>query len=337
MLPERLRYEVEAPPPQPSVTLARTNGRPSDAFRDTLGALLRFNYGGTVVEPGGQAGVYDPAQRRLIRRDLPFEQRSFNRLRQLGFQQGWDYSAGKPTLSIPIDNFPRAVRSLVTEGWRVEAEGRLFRAPRDMEMRVSSGVDWFELHARVDFGDDVSANLQELLTALNRGDGTVLLDDGTRGLVPEEWLQALRGMAEFGEEEGDHVRFRPSQTALLDALLASQPAVAVDEAFVRARNAAAVLHGRPPDWIRRRRSPARCATTSARRSAGSRSCASSGSAAAWPTTWASARPSWCSRCSRARRLEAVESGAPRPAVAGRRAALARSSTGWRRRAGSRRS
>ena len=160
-LPERLRYEVETPRPQPSVTLARSNGRHSDAFRDTLGAMLRFDYGGTVIEPGGNAGVYDATHRRLIRRDLPFEQRAFNRLRQLGFQQGWDYSAGKPTLSIPIDNFPRAVRSLVTEGWRVEAEGRLFRAPRDMEMRVSSGVDWFELHARVDFGDDVSANLQD--------------------------------------------------------------------------------------------------------------------------------------------------------------------------------
>ena len=247
-LPERLRYEVETPRPQPSVTLARTNGRPSDAFRDTLGALLRFDYGGTVVEPGGNAGVYDAANRRLIRRDLPLEQRSFNRLRQLGFQQGWDYSSGKPTLSIPIDHFPRAVRSLVTEGWRVEAEGRLFRAPRDMEMRVSSGVDWFELHAHVDFGDDVSANLQDLLKALKRGDGTVLLDDGTRGLVPEEWLKRYAGVARFGEEEGDHVRFRPSQTALLDALLASQPAVAVDEAFMRARAALQSFTGvRPID------------------------------------------------------------------------------------------
>ena len=119
----------------------------------------------------------------------------------------------------------------------MEAEGRLFRAPRDMQMRVSSGVDWFELHARVDFGDDVSANLQDLLAALHRGEGTVLLDDGTRGLVPEEWLKRYAGVARFGQAEGDHVRFRPSQTALLDALLASQPAIAVDEAFVRAREA----------------------------------------------------------------------------------------------------
>jgi SNF2 family DNA or RNA helicase len=242
-LPERLRYEVQASAPQPSVTLARAGARFTDGYRDTLSAVLRFDYAGTSVEPGGGAGVYNPTARRLIRRDLAAEQRAFNRLRQLGFQQGWDYAAGKATLTIPVDNFPRAVRSLVLEGWRVEAEGRLFRAPRDMQMRVSSGVDWFELHAHVDFGDDVSANLRDLLAALSRGDGTVLLDDGTRGLVPEEWLRRYAGVARFGEADGDHVTFKPSQTALLDALLATQPAIAVDETFNRARAALSSFNG----------------------------------------------------------------------------------------------
>jgi superfamily II DNA or RNA helicase len=245
-LPERLQYEVQTTAPQPSVTLARAGARYADGYRDTLGAILRFDYAGTAVEPGGGPGIYDAAHRRLIRRDLPAEQRAFSRLRQLGFQQGWDYASSKPTLGIAVDHFPRAVRSLVTEGWRVEAEGRLFRAPRDMQMRVSSGVDWFELHARVDFGDDVSANLHDLLAALKRGEGTVLLGDGTRGLVPEDWLKRYAGVARFGQAEDDHVRFRPSQTALLDALLASQPAVAVDEAFVRARAALQSFNGVAP-------------------------------------------------------------------------------------------
>ena len=245
-LPERLQYEVQATAPQPSVTLARSGGRHAEGFRDMLGAVLRFDYAGTSVEPGGGAGIYDPARRRLIRRDLVAEQRALHRLRQLGFQQGWDYTGSKPTLGIAVDHFPRAVRSLVTEGWRVEAEGRLFRAPRDMQMRVSSGVDWFELHARVDFGDDVSANLQDLLAALHKGEGTVLLGDGTRGLVPEEWLKRYAGVARFGTAEEDHVRFKPSQTALLDALLASQPAVAVDEAFNRARAALQSFSGVVP-------------------------------------------------------------------------------------------
>jgi SNF2 family DNA or RNA helicase len=53
-------------------------------------------------------------------------------------------------------------------------------------------------------------------------------------------------MARFGQSAGDHLRFRPSQAALLEALLASQPAVAVDEAFARARGALATFDGIGP-------------------------------------------------------------------------------------------
>ncbi len=63
-----------------------------------------------------------------------------------------------------------------------------------------------------------------------------------------------------------------------------------------------------------------CAATSRTRSAGSASCGGSASAAAWPTTWASARPSWCWRCSR---RAGTGGAARRRAVARRRAALAR--------------
>ena len=46
-------------------------------------------------------------------------------------------------------------------------------------------------------------------------------------------LRADRGVRR--ERKDDHVRYRPSQTALLDALLEAQPAVRIDEAFARAR------------------------------------------------------------------------------------------------------
>jgi SNF2 family DNA or RNA helicase len=87
----------------------------------------------------------------------------------------------------------------------------------------------------VDFGDGRSASIADLLAALRRGDGTVVLDDGTRGMVPEEWLRRYLRVASFGEAEGDHIRYRPAQTALLDALLENQPAVTIDETFARAR------------------------------------------------------------------------------------------------------
>jgi SNF2 family DNA or RNA helicase len=63
----------------------------------------------------------------------------------------------------------------------------------------------------------------------------VVLDDGSYGLLPEEWLRRFGDVAAMGETDGDHIRFRPSQAGVLDALLATQPVVDCDEAFRRVR------------------------------------------------------------------------------------------------------
>ena len=62
-------------------------------------------------------------------------------------------------------------------------------------------------------------------------------------MVPEEWLRRFAGIVSAGEESGDHVRFKIAQAALLDALLAAQPAVSLDERFLLAREELATLGG----------------------------------------------------------------------------------------------
>src|SRR5262249_59296607 len=94
-------------------------------------------------------------------------------------QSGWEVAPTK---------LPRVVRELVAEGWRVEAEGKTFRSPGKVKVQVNSGIDWFELHSTVDFGE-TTARLPELLAALKRGDSMVKLDDGTYGMLPEDWLK----------------------------------------------------------------------------------------------------------------------------------------------------
>ena len=63
---------------------------------------------------------------------------------------------------------PEVVRELLTAGWRVEAEGRQVRTGGAAKVSVTSGVDWFDLRAEVDFGG-LSASLPELLAALSLG------------------------------------------------------------------------------------------------------------------------------------------------------------------------
>src|SRR4029078_11447299 len=66
------------------------------------------------------------------------------------------------------------------------------------------------------------------------------------GMVPEEWLRRFIGIASAGEAEGDHVRFKVSQAALLDAALTAQPSVRFDERFMLVRDELATLQGVAP-------------------------------------------------------------------------------------------
>jgi superfamily II DNA or RNA helicase len=247
-LPEALSYEVIATTPRPRIRMARSSRPQGHGTREELDAAVEFEYEGAILPARPETSGYDATRRRMIRRDQPTERAAIQRLQQLGFHRPWYFEAREGTLAIAVERFPTAVRALVDEGWHVEAEGRMFRAAQGLHMQVKSAVDWFELHGQVDFGDGRSMSVADLLAALRRGDATVILDDGTRGMVPEEWLRRYARVAAFGEAKGDHVRFRPSQTALLDALLEAQPSVRIDEMFARARAQLAAFGGvRPVD------------------------------------------------------------------------------------------
>jgi superfamily II DNA or RNA helicase len=239
-LPEELRFEIVAEPPIASLSV-RADDRGVGA--PNLLGLVTFDYGDLELEPGPGLTRFDRERRRLIRRDLAFEEGALKRLAQLGLSRRWDYGQARQLFAIAASQLPMVVRELVAEGWRVQAEGRAFRPAQSMRSEVRSGIDWFELHGTVDFGDGVTAPLPRLLDAVRAGRTTVMLDDGSEGMVPEDWLRRFIGIAGAGEAEGDHVRFRLSQAALLDAALASQPAVRFDERFMLLRDELAAFHG----------------------------------------------------------------------------------------------
>jgi superfamily II DNA or RNA helicase len=243
ILPLDLRYDVVAPDPRPLLAVERARTAPSYPGEHELRARIEFDYDGTLVPNDGQPAGFDVARRRMIRRNALAERDAVQRVLQLGFRRGWAPAGATGDLTVSVGQFGRAVRTLVGEGWHVEAEGAAFKTARGMRVNVRSGIDWFELHGELDFGEGRTVPLTELLAALKRGEGTVQLDDGSRGMVPEDWLRRYVRIAGFGEVQGDHVRYRPSQTALLDALLESQPDVDVDETFARARAAMTAFSG----------------------------------------------------------------------------------------------
>ncbi|MGA9772301.1 MAG: SNF2-related protein [Blastocatellia bacterium] len=233
-LPEELRFEevLLAPRLRLKIRQAEQNYWKSAPLRGELS----FDYDGEVIaDHDMRTGIFRSGERRLMLRDKAAEQGAAARLKQLGFKRGYFYGDTKPNLELKADKLPRVVSVLVAEGWHLEAEGKLYRQPGEIRIEVTSGIDWFELHGAVDFGD-TTANLPELLAALKRGESVVKLGDGTFGLLPEEWLRKYGMLAGLGEAQGDHLRFTPNQVGLLDALLAAQPEATFDPIFAQARD-----------------------------------------------------------------------------------------------------
>jgi len=236
-VPPDLRYEEIKPAPKPCLTI-RADKR-NQWEPEKLRGDLAFDYDGRRIPefPAGR-GIYDAESRRYLVRDQAAEESAKELLRGLGLenttpQEGWGLTPKK---------MPAVARACLDAGWHLEAEGKMFRRPGEMRMEVSSGIDWFELHGEVDYGG-ATAKLPVLLAALRRGETMVRLDDGTYGLLPEEWLSRFGSLAELGSAESGHMRFRRNQVGLLDALLAAQPEVHCDATFARGREELRTFQG----------------------------------------------------------------------------------------------
>ena len=117
-----------------------------------------------------------------------------------------------------------------------EADGKAYRTAGNIDVAVSSGIDWFDLDVNVDFGNGAKASLPKLLKALNKGQKSIQLDDGTIGLLPEDWLSKYAVLAGLGDEQADgSLRFGKVQVGFLDAMIASLPQAKFDENYARAR------------------------------------------------------------------------------------------------------
>ena len=239
-VPDELQWQELVVPPRFRATI----GRPIEE-RGVCPVDVDVDYDGTLAPlVRGSGRVLSEDGRTMYRRDRAAEAHALRVLEESGaFAADAARLTARPASIPPVGyrKVPSLVRALIDAGWTVLAEGVRYRALDAPRLRLSSGIDWFHLST---LGDaETAIDLRDLVSAIKSGRRTVMLGDGTIGMLPEQWLARVAPVLALGDTSEEGVRFKPSQVALIDALLADQPDVDWDEGFARAREAINTFNG----------------------------------------------------------------------------------------------
>ncbi len=224
---EVIHWEVVQLQPVPRLYLTKQGDAP-------LEAELRFGYGehefpsrGTkpvseeLIERPGQWGgirvVRDEAAERHYH-DLLADPRYG--LKRAGAERPGVFQIRARTH--PLDFLMKSIPALTEAGFEIYGDKDIAKVNRHkpiLRLNISSGIDWFDVQAVVQYGDQ-QVNLNEVRRALKRGDRYIKLADGSVGQIPEEWLEKYKHLFNLAEETADGIRISDLQLSLLDELLA---------------------------------------------------------------------------------------------------------------------
>ncbi len=211
-------------PPRPVLILFA-----SESGGKQIPARIDFEYAGERFRRAGP-GVIVKGERVLrARRAAESESEACAQFSAAG---GKLYASARESIdgSIELNRMGSVVRALIGQAWLVEGEGLKLRTSGSFALSVSTGIDWFDVEARIEF-DGVSLELPALLEAVANRQPLVRLSDGSFGLVPEEWLAQWGALSALGEVREGSLRVKHTRGFLLDCLLAERTGLQTDAAF----------------------------------------------------------------------------------------------------------
>lgn len=193
--------------------------------REQLQCALSFDYAGHIVADGAaDSSEVVASGNRLLRRNAEAEEQCRQQLRSLGFRFVRRTTGDEdPGWKLEPARLEAAVFALINQNWEVKGAGKDYRRPVTKEASVSTfGIDWIEIKGGIDFGNGQTVPLPQLLSALQSGARSVLLDDGSRGILPRDWLEHFTVLTQIGESTAGRLLVRRQRAQLIDALLREQ-------------------------------------------------------------------------------------------------------------------
>ncbi|MFN5333798.1 MAG: SNF2-related protein [Bacteroidota bacterium] len=106
---------------------------------------------------------------------------------------------------------------VVVEGWDVLKKFRFNTEKPKTNIYISNGVDWFDAKVDIRFGEQ-QVSVNEIKKAIQNKQSFVQLDDGSMGVLPEEWLKKYGLLFRVGEKQKDQLRLSKYHINIIDVL-----------------------------------------------------------------------------------------------------------------------
>ncbi|HSK13198.1 MAG TPA: SNF2-related protein, partial [Phnomibacter sp.] len=121
------------------------------------------------------------------------------------------------------------------------------------QVRISSGVDWFDARVDVLFGDQ-RVRIADIKQALANKQSVVPLQDGSLGILPEDWLKKYSLLFKVGEGHAGMLRLSRYQFGVIDELYDQRDGeelqVELEERFDKLRSFKRIRKLPPPDHLK---------------------------------------------------------------------------------------
>jgi superfamily II DNA or RNA helicase len=204
---------------------------------------VQFLYGQEYIDQSRpRAKIFQVSTRTMFHRDFEAELKEAKKLRKEPLSTGASehtLGAYEHNLGITDPNQflvnEEDMESLIEKafglGWEVIAFQRKISPSQSFKGNVSSGIDWFDLSVKFEFGKGLSFGLPQLLQNLKAGQRFITLADGSYGLIREEWIKKFGRMAQLGVVEGDHIRLTKVQALFFASELVDGKKFTSDKKF----------------------------------------------------------------------------------------------------------
>jgi superfamily II DNA or RNA helicase len=252
VLPLSNEYNVSFPP---SLIKETKEGQPDTSVMlmekgDYLLFQPVFTYKGFSVKPNDKDTIIVPDKDKvlMVKRNLGAEKQFISKLESLHSQfvsQPHNKSLVLKGADVLKNNwfflFVDAMKEMKVPVYGFEAlkNFRFNTAKPSTHIHLSSGVDWFDARVELAFGEQ-HIGIEEIQKALANKQSFVQLNDGTLGILPDEWIKKYALLFKVGEGRNNQLRLSKYHLSVIDDLYDQRDeqelSFRLDEKYERLRN-----------------------------------------------------------------------------------------------------